>query len=68
MIVFIGMGKIEIVLIWIDKDKVFFIFLLRVSINVLFDRVKNIVGVGELNDIFLGLLYLIVIDYLEESN
>ena len=41
---------------------------LRVSINALFDRAKNIVGVGESNDTFLGLLHSTAIDYLEESN
>ncbi|EQH69776.1 TPA: CRISPR-associated helicase/endonuclease Cas3 [Clostridioides difficile] len=63
-----GMGKTETALIWIDKDKAFFTLPLRVSINALFDRAKNIVGVGESNDTFLGLLHSTAIDYLEESN
>ncbi|HFL3556926.1 TPA: CRISPR-associated helicase Cas3' [Clostridioides difficile] len=63
-----GMGKTETALIWIDKDKAFFTLPLRVSINALFDRTKNIIGVGEANDTFLGLLHSTAIDYLEESN
>ncbi|NMS88471.1 CRISPR-associated helicase Cas3' [Clostridioides difficile] len=63
-----GMGKTETALIWIDKDKAFFTLPLRVSINALFDRAKNIVGVGESNDTFLGLLHSTAIDYLEENN
>ncbi|MFL8798253.1 MULTISPECIES: CRISPR-associated helicase Cas3' [unclassified Clostridioides] len=63
-----GMGKTETALIWIDNDKAFFTLPLRVSINALFDRAKNIVGVGESNDTFLGLLHSTAIDYLEESN
>ncbi len=63
-----GMGKTETALIWIDKDKAFFTLPLRVSINALFDRAKNIIGVGEANDTFLGLLHSTAIDYLEESN
>lgn len=63
-----GMGKTETALIWIDKDKAFFTLPLRVSINALFDRAKNIIGVGESNDTFLGLLHSTAIDYLEESN
>ncbi|NJJ35817.1 CRISPR-associated helicase Cas3' [Clostridioides difficile] len=63
-----GMGKTETALIWIDKDKAFFTLPLRVSINALFDRAKNIVGVGESNDTLLGLLHSTAIDYLEENN
>ncbi|HID8376959.1 TPA: CRISPR-associated helicase Cas3', partial [Clostridioides difficile] len=63
-----GMGKTETALIWIDKDKAFFTLPLRVSINALFDRAKNIIGVGESNDTLLGLLHSTAIDYLEESN
>ncbi|HBG4018762.1 TPA: CRISPR-associated helicase Cas3' [Clostridioides difficile] len=63
-----GMGKTETALIWIDKDKAFFTLPLRVSINALFDRAKNIIGVGEANDTFLSLLHSTAIDYLEESN
>ncbi|HGM3505953.1 TPA: CRISPR-associated helicase Cas3' [Clostridioides difficile] len=63
-----GMGKTETALIWIDKDKAFFTLPLRVSINALFDRAKNIVGVEDSNDTFLGLLHSTAVDYLEESN
>lgn len=63
-----GVGKTETALIWIDKDKAFFTLPLRVSINALFDRTKNIAGVEESNDAFLGLLHSTAIDYLEESN
>lgn len=63
-----GMGKTETALIWIDKDKAFFTLPLRVSINALFDRAKNIVGVKDSNDTFLGLLHSTAVDYLEESN
>lgn len=63
-----GMGKTETALIWIDKDKAFFTLPLRVSINALFDRAKNIVGVGDSNDTFLGLLHSTAVDYLEEGN
>ncbi|KPI49097.1 CRISPR-associated protein Cas3 [Clostridioides difficile] len=63
-----GIGKTETALIWIDKDKAFFTLPLRVSINALFDRTKNIAGVDESNDAFLGLLHSTAIDYLEESN
>lgn len=63
-----GVGKTETALIWIDKDKAFFTLPLRVSINALFDRTKNIAGVEESNDAFLGLLHSTAVDYLEESN
>lgn len=63
-----GVGKTETALIWIDKDKAFFTLPLRVSINALFDRTKNIAGVEESNGSFLGLLHSTAIDYLEESN
>lgn len=63
-----GIGKTETALIWIDKDKAFFTLPLRVSINALFDRTKNIAGVDESNDAFLGLLHSTAVDYLEESN
>ncbi len=63
-----GMGKTETALIWIDKDKAFFTLPLRVSINALFDRAKNIVGIKDSNDTFLGLLHSTAVDYLEESN
>ncbi|MCC0686251.1 CRISPR-associated helicase Cas3' [Clostridioides sp. ZZV14-6345] len=63
-----GMGKTETALIWIDKDKAFFTLPLKVSINALFDRAKNIVGVEDSNDTFLGLLHSTAVDYLEESN
>ncbi|UWD49830.1 CRISPR-associated helicase Cas3' [Clostridioides difficile] len=63
-----GIGKTETALIWIDKDKAFFTLPLRISINALFDRAKNISGVEDSNDTFLGLLHSTAIDYLEESN
>ncbi|MCC0673841.1 CRISPR-associated helicase Cas3' [Clostridioides sp. ES-S-0145-01] len=63
-----GIGKTETALIWIDKDKAFFTLPLRVSINALFDRTKNIAGLEKSNDTFLGLLHSTAIDYLEESN
>lgn len=63
-----GIGKTETALIWIDKDKAFFTLPLRISINALFDRAKNIAGVEDSNDTFLGLLHSTAIDYLEESN
>ncbi|MGO1043532.1 CRISPR-associated helicase Cas3' [Clostridioides difficile] len=63
-----GIGKTETALIWIDKDKAFFTLPLRISINALFDRAKNIAGVEDSNDTFLGLLHSTAIGYLEESN
>ncbi|HBG5343725.1 TPA: CRISPR-associated helicase Cas3' [Clostridioides difficile] len=63
-----GIGKTETALIWIDKDKAFFTLPLRISINALFDRTKNIAGVKDSNDTFLGLLHSTAVDYLEESN
>ncbi|CEP41821.1 CRISPR-associated helicase/endonuclease Cas3 [Paraclostridium sordellii] len=63
-----GMGKTETALIWINEDKAFFTLPLRVSINALFDRVKNIKDKEENEYKYAGLLHSTSIDYLEEND
>lgn len=58
-----GMGKTEGALLWSNKDKTFFTLPLRISINAIFDRIKEKIGYEHV-----GLLHSNAIDYLDEKN
>lgn len=57
-----GIGKTETALLWIDDDKGFFTLPLRVSINALFDRVKEEIGFNNV-----GLIHSTALDHLLEN-
>ncbi|MEG0306466.1 MAG: CRISPR-associated helicase Cas3' [Clostridium sp.] len=57
-----GMGKTETALFWIDNDKAFFTLPLRVSINALFNRVKD-----EIKYDHVGLVHSSALEYLEDN-
>lgn len=58
-----GMGKTEGALLWSKKDKTFFTLPLRISINAIYDRIKDTIGYKHV-----GLLHSTAIDYLDEKN
>ena len=58
-----GMGKTEGALLWSNKDKTFFTLPLRISINAIYDRIRETIGYNHV-----GLLHSTAVDYLEEKN
>lgn len=58
-----GMGKTEGALLWSKNDKTFFTLPLRISINAIYDRIKNTIGYKHV-----GLLHSTALDYLDEKN
>ncbi len=58
-----GMGKTEGALLWSNSDKTFFTLPLRISINAIYDRIKETIGYNHV-----GLLHSTAIDYLDEKN
>ena len=58
-----GMGKTEATLLWSNKDKTFFTLPLRISINAIYDRIKETIGYEHV-----GLLHSTAVDYLDEKN
>lgn len=57
-----GIGKTEAALLWSTGDKTFFTLPLRISINAIYDRIKETIGYGHV-----GLLHSTAIDYLSEK-
>lgn len=58
-----GMGKTEGALLWSNHDKTFFTLPLRISINAIYDRIKEIIGYEHV-----GLLHSTAIEYLDDKN
>ncbi len=58
-----GMGKTEGALLWSKNDKTFFTLPLRISINAIYDRIKDTIGYRHV-----GLLHSTALDYLDEKN
>ena len=58
-----GMGKTEGALLWSKNDKTFFTLPLRISINAIYDRIKDTIGYKHV-----GLLHSTALDYLNEKN
>lgn len=58
-----GMGKTEGALLWSKDDKTFFTLPLRISINAIYDRIKDIIGYRHV-----GLLHSTALDYLDDKN
>lgn len=57
-----GMGKTEAALLWSKSSKAFFTLPIRVSINAIYDRIKEKIGYEDV-----GLLHSTALDYLEEK-
>lgn len=57
-----GLGKTEAALLWAQGDKAFFTLPLRISINAIFDRIKDVINYKSV-----GLLHSTALDYLEEA-
>lgn len=57
-----GMGKTEGALLWSKNDKTFFTLPLRISINAIYERIKENIKYNHV-----GLLHSTAIDYLEEK-
>lgn len=58
-----GIGKTEAALLWSNHDKTFFTLPLRISINAIYDRIKETIGYKHV-----GLLHSTAVDYLDEKN
>lgn len=58
-----GMGKTESALLWSNSNKTFFTLPLRISINAIYERIKQ-----EINYKSIGLLHSTAIDYLEKKD
>lgn len=58
-----GMGKTEGALLWSENDKTFFTLPLRISINAIYDRIKDTIGYRHV-----GLLHSTALDYLDDKN
>lgn len=58
-----GMGKTEAALLWSNHDKTFFTLPLRISINAIYDRIKETIGYNHV-----GLLHSTAVDYLDDKN
>jgi len=58
-----GMGKTEGALLWSKNDKTFFTLPLRISINAIYDRIKDTIGYKHV-----GLLHSTALDYLDEKD
>lgn len=65
MVASTGSGKTEAALLWAGQDKTFITLPLRVSLNAMYDRLRNIGNVGLQS---LGLLHSGSFDYLFEMN
>lgn len=57
-----GMGKTEAALLWGKSSKTFFTLPIRISINAIYDRIKDKIGYEDV-----GLLHSTALDYLEEK-
>ena len=57
------MGKTEGALLWSNHDKTFFTLPLRISINAIYDRIKETIEYEHV-----GLLHSTAIDYLDDKN
>ena len=57
-----GMGKTEGALLWSNHDKTFFTLPLRISINAIYDRIRETIGYKHV-----GLLHSTAIEYLDEK-
>ncbi len=57
-----GMGKTEAALLWSKSSKTFFTLPIRISINAIYDRIKDQIGYQDV-----GLLHSTALDYLEEK-
>ena len=57
-----GLGKTEAALLWTQGDKAFFTLPLRISINAIFDRIKDMIQYKSV-----GLLHSTALDYLQEE-
>src|SRR5690554_2198739 len=63
-----GMGKTEAGLLWIDREKGFFTLPLRVSINAMYDRIKDQNKIGfSAKEGAVGLLHSSSLEYLEQE-
>lgn len=58
-----GIGKTEAALLWSNHDKTFFTLPLRISINAIYDRIKETIGYKHV-----GLLHSTAVDYLDDKN
>ncbi len=58
-----GMGKTEAALLWSNSDKTFFTLPIRISINAIYDRIRNKIKYNHV-----GLLHSTALDYLENIN
>ena len=58
-----GMGKTEGALLWSNNDKTFFTLPLRISINAIYDRIKEKIEYEHV-----GLLHSTAVDYLDEKD
>ena len=58
-----GIGKTEAALLWSNHDKTFFTLPLRISINAIYDRIKETIGYNHV-----GLLHSTAVDYLDDKN
>lgn len=64
-----GMGKTEAGLLWIDKEKGFFTLPIRVSINAMYDRIRDPLGINfSAESGALGILHSSSLDYLDLQN
>lgn len=69
-----GMGKTEAALLWADRDKLFFTLPLRVSINAMYERIKDPKKIGFTRrstfgeEEAIGLVHSTSYDYLLEQN
>lgn len=57
-----GMGKTEAALLWSKSSKAFFTLPIRISINAIYDRIKEKIGYEDV-----ALLHSTALDYLEEK-
>lgn len=57
-----GIGKTEAATIWAGNSKTFFTLPIRVSINAIYDRIKNLINYKHV-----GLLHSSAVDYLEQN-
>ena len=58
-----GIGKTEGALLWSNNDKTFFTLPLRISINAIYDRIKDVIEYEHV-----GLIHSTAVDYLDEKN
>lgn len=58
-----GIGKTEAALLWSGNEKVFFTLPIRISINAIYDRIRDLIEYDNV-----GLLHSSALDYLENKN